>query len=329
MLMKSRVSVMASLLWVGLVGTTTMTSAVAQDAYPSKSIRIIVPFSAGGGTDVLGREVGQKMSSKLGVPVVVENLAGASTVIGADKVAKSPPDGYTILITTTTTFATNPHTLKSMPFSIDDFEGVSLLAQNPLVLAAPASAIYNTPKDLVEYARANPGKLSYGTQGRGATAHFVGEMIAAALGIKMTDISYKGSTPGLVDLSGGQIPLLVDGTVASLPLVKAGRIKLIGVTSSERLSAAPNVPTFVESGYPEMVADFKTAMFVPKGTPQSVIDKLNTAVQYALSDKALVDRYGQNGTMVKGSDPRETVQTFKRDREMYGRLIERTGLKFD
>jgi tripartite-type tricarboxylate transporter receptor subunit TctC len=263
------------------------------------------------------------------VPVVVENLAGASTVIGADKVAKSPPDGYTILITTTTTFATNPHTLKSMPFSIDDFEGVSLLAQNPLVLAAPASAIYNTPKDLVEYARANPGKLSYGTQGRGATAHFVGEMIASALGIKMTDVSYKGSTPGLVDLSGGQIPLLVDGTVASLPLVKAGRIKLIGVTSSERLSAAPNVPTFVESGYPEMVADFKTAMFVPKGTPQSVIDKLNTAVQYALSDKALVDRYGQNGTMVKGSDPRETVQTFKRDREMYGRLIERTGLKFD
>lgn len=302
-------------------------AATAQERYPSKPIKLIVPFSAGGGTDALGRALAQKMSERLGQPVVVENVTGGSTMIGASRVAKAAPDGYTLLLTTTTTFSTNPHTLKEMSFSIDDFVGISLVSRNPLVLAAPASAPYNTPAELVAYAKANPNALSYGTQGRGATAHFVGEMIASALGIKMLDVPYPGSAPGLAHLAGGQIPLLVDGTVASLPLVRSGKIKLIAVTSSSRIKAAPSVPTFVESGYPEMVADFKTALFAPAKTPGAVVAQLNSVVKAILSEKELEERYGANGTILESSSPEEMIQLFKLEHARYGKLIKRMNLE--
>jgi tripartite-type tricarboxylate transporter receptor subunit TctC len=321
------------LVYINLLGVVLICAfsqaATAQERYPSKPIKLIVPFSAGGGTDALGRALASKMSERLGQPVVVENVTGASTMIGASRVAKAAPDGYTLLMTTTTTFSTNPHTFKEKTFSIDDFIGISLVSRNPLVLAAPASAPYNTPAELVAYAKASPDALSYGTQGRGGTAHFVGEMIASALGIKMVDVPYPGSAPGLAHLAGGQIPLLVDGTVASLPLVRGGKIKLIAVTSSRRIKAAPSVPTFVESGYPEMVADFKTAVLAPAKTPGAVVAQLNSVLREILSEKELEERYAANGTILESSTPEELIQLFKLEHARYGKLIKSMNLEIN
>lgn len=304
--------------------------ATAQATYPSKPIRLLVPFSVGGGTDALGRVIAKGMSDRLGVAVIVENPAGASTIIGADRVAKSAPDGYTLLLTTTTTFATNPHTIGKMPFTIEDFAGVSLAASNPLVLAAPYDAPYDNVKELIRFAKENPkAPLQYGTQGRGATAHFVGAMIANEIGVNMTDVPYKGSAPGLMDLSSSQIPLLVDGTVASLPLVKSKKIKLLGVTSEKRLVAAPDTPTFVESGYPRLIADFKTAVFAPAGTPPDVIKTLNTTLKSVLSDKEIIDRFAASGTVILSSEPAETVRVYKEQHDNYGKLIKRLNLTFN
>lgn len=313
----------------GVLFGNSYSLATDKNNYPSKPIKMIVPFAAGGGADALGRELSQKMSEYLKVPVVVENLAGASTVIGTDRVAKSNPDGYTILLTSTTTFGTNPHLIKSMPFTLDDFKGISLLADNPLVLAAAKNTPFNSIKELVAYANKNNEKLSYGTQGRGATAHLVGEMIASELGIGMTDIPYKGSSPGLVDLVGRQIPLLVDGTVASLPMFKANRIKILAVTSADRLDAIPNIPTFVESGYPNMVSSFRFALFAPAKIENDISIKLNKAVKYAFSDKSFVDKFAVHGTILKASEPDETIKVFKAEHDIYGKLIKGLGLTLD
>ncbi|MVW70738.1 hypothetical protein GOQ25_04270 [Bordetella sp. 15P40C-2] len=198
------------------------TLSAAQQNYPEKSIRVIVPFSPGGGADALGRELAKKMSEYLGVSVYVENLPGASTIIGTDRAAKAAPDGYTVLLTSTTTFGTNPHLIKSLPYTLDDFSGISLLAENPLVLAASTNTPFNTIGELVTFAKDAKQPLTFGTQGQGGTSHLAGEMMKSELGIDMIDVPYKGSSPGLMDLVGNQLPLLVDGTVASLPLFKDG-----------------------------------------------------------------------------------------------------------
>lgn len=326
----SRRSIIASLIYAaGLSAAVIPHSGFAQAIYPNKPIKIVVPFAPGGGADVLARELAKRMSDNLAVPVMVENLAGASTVIGSGRVASSAPDGYTLLMTSTTTFSTNPHLMKSMPFKLEDFAGISLLARSPLALAAAKNTPFNTIKELIDYTK-NPAnkELVYGTQGQGSIAHFVGAMMASELGIKMVDVPYKGSAPGVNDLLGGQIPLLVDGTVVSLPLVNSGRIKLLGVTSQKRLSAAPNVPTFAESGYPSMVADFKFGLFAPAKTDAAIIRRLNDAVKSAFADKELIDRFGANGTILAASRPEDTLGIFRSDYEMYDRLIKKTGLKF-
>ncbi|MES2534934.1 MAG: tripartite tricarboxylate transporter substrate binding protein [Pseudomonadota bacterium] len=303
--------------------------AYAADPYPTKPIRVIVPFPAGGSTDVIGRAVAQRLSDAIGQSVVVENIGGASTMIGAERVARSAADGYTLLIASSTTFATNPHLFKKMSYSIDDFVGVSMIAKSPLVLAVgPALPVKNLA-EFTAYAKARPGQVSYGTTGRGGMSHLTGEMVSNVLGIKMLDIPYRGSAPALTDVMGGQLPLHVDSAATSLPLYKSGKIKVLAITSEKRASAAPDVPTFIEAGYPKMVAYTLIGLFAPAKTPKDVVDKLNAAMKKALASEELLARLSPDATVAQWTTPEQTIDMFKSDRDRYGVMIKAMNIAME
>jgi tripartite-type tricarboxylate transporter receptor subunit TctC len=299
----------------------------AQDAYPAGPIRVVIPFPAGGSTDVIGRAVAQRLSEQLGQPVVVENIGGASTMIGAERVAKSAPDGYALLVASSTTFSTNPHLFKKMSYSIDDFTGISLIAQSPLVLATALNAPFSTLKELVDYARPRPGKVTYGTTGRGGIAHLTGEMAANVLGIKMTDVPYKGSAPALTDVMGGHLPIHVDSAATSLPLLNAGKIKVMAITTAKRAEAAPNVPTFVESGYPDMVVATLIGLFAPAKTPRPIVERLNAAMKNVLANPELLARFRPEATIAQWTTPEEQIRMFKSDRDRFGEIMKTMNIE--
>lgn len=311
-----------------LLGVTGMGTAWAQDAYPMRSIRIVVPFAAGGVTDVLGRAVAQKLGEQLQQTIVVENVAGASTMIGAERVARSAPDGYTLLIASSTTFSVNPHLYKSkMTYSLDDFEGVTLIAKNPLVFSVSLSAPFKTVPEMIDYAKKNPGKVMYGTQGRGGIAHLIGEMAANVMDVKMTDVPYKGSAPALTDLMGGQIPIHVDSTITSLPLYQAGKIGILAITSDTRAEAAPDIPTFTELGYPDMAISTLYALFAPKGTPSEVIERLNSAMKHVLESEDFRAKLRPQATTAEWTTPAQQIDAFSSDYERFGKIIEAMGIE--
>ena len=301
--------------------------AYAADAYPTKPIRVVIPFPAGGSTDIIGRAVAQKASAILGQSLVVENIGGASTMIGAEKVAKSAPDGYTLLVASSTTFSTNPHLFKKMPYSIDDFQGISMIAKSPLVLAVATKMPFDNLKEFIAYAKAHPGKLSYGTTGRGGMSHLTGEMVSRELGIKMVDIPYRGSAPALADVMGGQLPMHVDSAATSLPLYNARRIKVLAITSEQRAEGAPDVTTFVEAGYPNMVAYTMIGLLAPAKTPKDVVDKLNAAMKQVLEDKELLASFRPDATIAQWTTPDDTVGIFKSDSDKFGAIIKAMNLE--
>jgi tripartite-type tricarboxylate transporter receptor subunit TctC len=258
--------------------------ALAQD-FPQRPVTLVVPYPAGGATDTLGRILAKTMSQKLGQPVIVENKAGAGTTIGAGYVAQSAPDGYTLLISSNTTFTINPALKASLPYDpIKSFESLGILGTSPLVLLAHPSVPANNVKELVALAKAQPGKLSFGSFGAGTTAHFAGEMFKAMAGIDILHVPYKGSAPAMQDLIGGQIPLTFDTNVAAMPQIKAGKVKAIAVTSAKPTSTMPGVPTIASAGYPgyEMVPWI--TVVAPRGLPAAVSAKLVRAYSESLAD---------------------------------------------
>ncbi len=304
-------------------------AAVANDAFPSKNLRMVVPFPAGGATDVLGRAIAQRLGEQLGKPVVIENVGGASTMIGAERVAKSTPDGYTLLMATSTTFSTNPHLYKKMAYGLDDFKAVTLFAKGPLALAMSLSVPVKTLQEFAGYAKARPGQLNYGTTGRGGNSHLTGIRIAAALGIRMQDVPYKGSAPALVDVMGGSISMHIDQVSTSLPLHKAGKINVLAVTSDQRPEGAPDVPTFLESGYPQLVIHSLIALFTPAATPKSVVDKLNAASKVVLQGDPVRSRFRPLGTLVEWSSPDMATELFRADYKAAGALIKSMKIELE
>ncbi len=236
----------------GLAATLATTPAAAQGpSFPERPIRLVVPFAAGGATDVLGRLLAVGLGEKLGQSVVVENKPGASTVIGAAQVAKAAPDGYTLLLAASTTLTLNPAIRQNLAYDpVKSFTPLGLVADMSLVLVANPEVPVNSLKDLVAQAKANPDKFSYGSFGAGSSVHFGGEMLKSATGMRMVHVPFNGSAPSLTALAGGQVQVAVDTVVASLPLIKGGKIKPLAVLSAQRLPALPQVPTVAESGYP-------------------------------------------------------------------------------
>lgn len=303
----SRRPLLAGLL-AGCALTAASVSAFAQDGYPARPIKLLIPFAPGGATDMLGRMLAVGLGEKLGQPVVVENKPGAGTVVAAAMAAKAPPDGYTLLLGASTTLTLNPAIRHPLPYDpVRSFTPIGMVADMSLVLVAANTTSASTLKEFVAQAKAEPDKFSYGSFGTGSSVHFGAEMLKSATGARMVHVPFNGSAPSLTALMGGQVQVAVDTVVATTPLIKAGKIKPIAVLSAQRLPLLPQVPTVAESGYPGFAMGTWFALVAPAGLAPAVQLKLEKALadvastpemRKKLADIGLTYAYG-NGAALK------------------------------
>jgi tripartite-type tricarboxylate transporter receptor subunit TctC len=278
-------------------------------AFPAKPLTLVVPFPPGGATDVVARMLGGKLGEKLGQTIVIDNRAGAGTIVGASFVAHAPADGYTMLISSGSTFTINPALNPKLPYDpVKSFEPIGLIGRTPLMLIANAAVPVDNLKQLVAAMKAAPDKYVYGSFGQGTTAHFAGELMWRELGIRLMHVPYKGSAPAMNDLVSGQIPFSVDTITAAMPQIKAGKIKPIAVTSAVRAPQLPAVPTVAESGHPGFVAESWIGVFVPRGVPEAARTRLQNALAETLKDADLHARLVANG-LRPGFEPPSAVAT--------------------
>jgi tripartite-type tricarboxylate transporter receptor subunit TctC len=273
------------------LGLLAVSGVARAQGYPSRPVQLVIPFPPGGATDVVGRLVGRKLADRLGQPVVIENRAGAGTVIGAAYVAKAPADGYTLLMSSGSTFTINPAINPKLPYDpVASFEPIGLVTRVPLIVLAHADVPVQGLKQLVAAVQRNPGQYVYGSFGNGTTAHFSGELLWNAAGIKLQHVAYKGSAPAMNDLLAGQIPFTVDTVTAALPHLKAGKIKAIAVTGARRATQLPQVPTVAESGYPGFAAESWLALAAPRGIPADARARLQKALEETMKDPEIRDK---------------------------------------
>ena len=272
-------------LLLSCLGLAPLAALAADTGFPSRPVTLVIPFPPGGATDVNGRVIAQRLGKEFGQPVVIENRGGAGTVIGASYVSKAAPDGYTLLISSGTTFTVNPAIRPNLPYDpVKGFEPIGLAGRVGLILLANSEVPVQTVKQFVDYVKASPGKYSYASYGTGTTSQFAGETILHAAGLKMTHVPYKGSAPAMTDLMGGQVPFSVDTVSAAIPQLKSGKIKAIAVTTAKRSALLPDVPTMAESGYPEVNTDTWLVLAAPKGLPPEVKAKLEKALAATIAD---------------------------------------------
>ena len=309
-----------------LMGVLAHGPAYAQ-AYPTKPIRVVVPYAAGGATDLTARLVGQKMQASLKQNVIVENRPGAGGVIGADTVAKAPPDGYTVLIGVPAEMAILQH-LQKLPYNTQrDFAPVSLAAVTPLILVVHPSLPVKSVKELVAFVKARPGQLSYASAGTGGVQHLAAELLKITTKIDMTHVPYKGAGPVMPDLIGGHIPMFFSGMPPAMPYVKSGKLRALAVTTTKRSPAAPEVPTMVESGLPGFDISNWFAYFVPAGTPADVIARLNTEVNNGLKFQDVKEKLAAVGAETVGTTPDALGKFVRAESEKFAQLIKASGAK--
>ncbi|QET04630.1 MULTISPECIES: Bug family tripartite tricarboxylate transporter substrate binding protein [Cupriavidus] len=304
--------------------------AQAQGGYPTKPVVLVVPFPAGGAVDIIGRVVGKPLGEALGQPVVIENRAGAGTIVGASYVSKAAPDGYTLLISSGSTFTVNPAIKPSLPYDpIKSFEPVGQVTRVPLIIVANRAVPVDNLKQMVSAVNAAPGKYVYGSFGTGTTGHFAGEMLLHATGMKLQHIPYKGSAPAIADLIGGQIPFSVDTVAASLPHIRSGKLKAIAVTGSTRASLLPDVPTVAEAGYPGFDADAWVAIAAPRGLPADVKAKLQAAVAKVMTDPEVKQKLLANGLEPKYESADHVAATIDKELPRMRMIAQRAGIQDD
>lgn len=297
--------------------------------FPNKPIRLVVPFPPGGATDAAARLVAVKMSEHWGQPVVVDNRAGAGGNVGSDLVAKSAPDGYTLVMGVTGSHAINTSLYSKMPYDpVTDFVAISQVAVVPNVLVVHPSVPAHNLAELVALAKKEPGKLNYASLGNGTAAHLGMEMLKAEAGVDITHVPYKGSAPAVADLLAGQVQMMVDGLPSALPHVKAGKLRAIALTSLHRAPALPDLPTIAET-YPGFYADAWSGLFAPKGTPQPVVDKLSAEVQRILKLPDVREKLAGLGAEPVGSTQAEFSAHVKREIDKWAKVVKTSGAKVD
>jgi tripartite-type tricarboxylate transporter receptor subunit TctC len=270
-------------------------ASVRAQAFPSKPVRIVVPYTPGGGTDLVARTIAASMSKQLGQQVLVDNKPGAGTVIGSDAVAKSAPDGYTLLLTTSA-HAINSSLIKTLPYSASkSFIGVSLIGRAPNVLLTRPDRPYRSIKDVISYAQANPGKLTYGSSGNGTAVHLAGELFKLMARSDITHVPYRGAGPALTDLLGGQIDFVFATIASAGPFIESGKLRALALTSAERSPSWPKLPTMAESGVTGYAAEVWYALFAPAGTPPEVVARLNVALKQAVQSEVFRKRVEAEG----------------------------------
>ena len=313
---------MATVLLLGSVG-----GAFAQ-SFPAKPVRIVLGYSTGGTADNLGRLLAERLTTRLGQSVLIENRPGASGNIAAQLVAKSPADGYTLLFGNTAEMAINKHMMKDMGFNPDaDFAPIALIHNVPLGLIVSAKSPYASLKDLIDAARREPGKLSFANSGNGSPAHLANEMLMAKSGVKMEQIPYKGAAPAMVDLIGGRVDAYFLGIPAVMPHVKGGNVRMIAVSSSKRASAAPDVPTVAELAVPGFDFTLWGGILAPAATPKEVIAKLNAEILQVLTQPEIRARMAREGSDVVETTPDTFAAFVSNESRKYGDLLREIGYR--
>jgi tripartite-type tricarboxylate transporter receptor subunit TctC len=303
---------------------------VFAQAYPNKPVRLIVPFAPAGTTDIVARIVADQLGKELGQTVIVENRSGGGGSIGADVVAKAAPDGYTLGVATVSTMAVNPAANSRIPYNnFTDFIPVTKFVAVANVLAVHPSVPANTVQELIKLLKANPGKYAFASSGTAGIGHMMGELFLSASGTDMVHIPYKGAGPAVIDVIGGQVPVLFDNLPSSKPQIDAGKMRLLAVASAKRLPAYPNVPTFAEIGMPEVNDPAWYGLVAPAKTPKEIIDKLYAASVKAVNTPAIRDKLSLQGADPVANTPAEFAKDIKIEYDKMKQIVVKKGIKLD
>ncbi|WP_353235421.1 tripartite tricarboxylate transporter substrate binding protein [Diaphorobacter ruginosibacter] len=318
------------ILCAAALGALTATpTAFASGAYPDKPIRLVVPYPPGGPTDIVARVVAQKLQEQLGQSIVIDNKPGAGANLGAEQVARSAPDGYTLVVATTA-HAINPSLFSKLNYSITrDFAPISQLTSGPLVIVASPTLAANNVKELIALAKSRPGALNFASSGNGQSTHLSAELFSAMAGVKMNHVPYKGSAPALTDVMSGQADLMFDTMLSSMPFVKSGKLKAIAVTSSERSPSAPDIPTIAESGLPGYEAIAWNGILAPAGTPREIVERLNTELKKVLQSPDVKQRFDAQGFAAQWNSPQDFGHFLNAEVDKWAKVVKASGAKVD
>ena len=319
--------------WMALVAGASLaaiSTLAAAQAWPSKPIKYVVPFAAGGTTDILARTISEKLSVALGQPVVVENKPGAGGGVGAAEVAKAAPDGYTIMGGTISTHAINASLYKSLPYDpVKDFAAITLIARVPNMLVINNDIPAKNVAELVALMKANPGKWSFASSGNGTSQHLSGELFKGMAGVEMQHIPYKGSPPALTDVMGGQVNMTFDNITTAWTLAKSGKLRALAVTTAKRSPVAPDVPTLAESGLPGYEVGSWQGVFAPAGTPPEIVRRLNTEIVRIINSPDVQKKLLELGAEPVGNSSEEFAALVKTEVVKWGDVVKKSGAKVD
>ena len=303
--------------------------AQASGGYPNKPIKLVVPYPPGGPTDIVARVVAQKLSEQLGQSIIIDNRPGAGANLGAEAVARSPADGYTLMVATTA-HAINPALFSKLNYSITkDFAPISQLTAGPLVIVATPNLAANNVKELIALAKSKNGEINFASSGNGQSTHLSAELFNAMAGTKMNHIPYKGSAPALTDVMSGQADLMFDTMLSAMPFVKGGKLKAIAVTSAQRSPVAPDIPTIAESGLPGYEAIAWNGLFAPAGTPKEVVDQINAALKKVLEAPDVKQRFDAQGFAAQWGTPADFGKFVQSEVDKWAKVVKTSGAKVD
>ena len=309
-----------------LLTAGVLAAPLARAAFPDRPLRIVVPFTPGGGTDTVARQLARELTDELGQSVVVENRPGASTIIGTENVAKSAPDGYTMLMSTFA-HAVNPAIHKKLPYDTDQaFAPVAMIGKSPNVLVVSPKSQFKSVQDILVYAKAHPGKLTFGSYGNGTSAHLAGELFKSLGKVDILHVPYKGAGPGINDLIGGQIDMIFSTSASVSGHIKSGQLRALAVTTKDRSPAYPGVPTVAESGEPEYFVDSWYGVFVPQGTPKAVIDQLNAAIKKVSKQPDFQKALELEGLVATVGTPEALGEFVKQEEVRWGKIVKDAGI---
>jgi tripartite-type tricarboxylate transporter receptor subunit TctC len=313
-----------------LVSAGVFSATASGQSYPSRAIRLIVPFPPGGAVDILGRAIATKLGDALGQQVLIENRAGAGGALGGEVAAKAAPDGYTLLMGSTTTMSINQYLYAKLPYDpARDFVPVTLVAFVPHVLVAGPSVPAQNLRDFIAYAKANPGKLNYASAGNGTPHHIAAEMFRQMAGVDMVHVPYKGTGPALTDLVGGQVSFMSVEILAAMPMVSAGKLHALGVATAQRNPSAPNLPTVAEAGLPGFEVTSWYGVLAPAGTPREISGRLATEIAKAVASNDFRERLTALGATPVGNTPDEFGTFMRRESAKWEKAVKASGARLD